>query len=349
MAQRIKPYQWEFGDGNELRFNSNTLPFPPKSLKLFLKDMLKACPINEYADPNYTKLKQLLSVYEKVETNMITITNSGDEAIDIIGKTFLNPGDKFITTPPSYEMFSIQCDINRGSEIEVPLEKESFKVNSTKVIQAAKEESAKIIFLCNPNNPTGSVIPNETIEEIIQESSSIVIVDETYREFYGKTVTPLLQKYENLVILRSFSKFAGIAGARIGYLLANSFLSQRFDAIRFPMGVSYFSYKLAETVLENDQEWISKQVENLKKERVRLTQKLQAFGFIVYPSEANFLLVNVGKNATKLCNKLKRKGLYVRDRSKKKYLDGCLRITIRSKKENEKLLKNIKEVLYDKN
>ena len=253
MAQKIEPYLWDFGEKNELRFNSNTLPYPPKSIKKFLKEMANDCPINEYADPGYTDLKKLLATYENVTGENITITNSGDEAIDVLAKTFLNAGDLFITTPPTYEVFSLQAEINRGINLSIPLEQPNFTVNAEKIIREAKNKKVKMIFLCNPNNPTGTIIPVEIIEKIVREVNCIVIVDEAYREFYGKTSVPLIKKYDNFVVLRSLSKFAALAGARIGYLVTNPFLSQKFDGIRFPMGVSYLSYKLAEIVLQNDQ------------------------------------------------------------------------------------------------
>lgn len=345
IAQKIKPYVWDFGGKNELRFNSNTVPFTPKSLNLFLKEMEKNCPINEYADPTYAGLKKLLADYEKVSVENITITNSGDEAIDVLAKTFLNPADLFITTPPTYDVFSIQSEINRGINLSVPLTKPNFTVDAEQIIEKAKNKKVKMIFLCNPNNPTGSIIPAAVIENIITSVNCIVIVDEAYREFYGKTSTQLIKKYENVVILRSLSKFAALAGARIGYLIANKSLSKKFDLIRFPMGISYLSYKLAETVLANDLPWIKKQIQEIKKERARMTKALTNFGFLVYPSETNFILVNMGGKAKEIYLKLKAKNLYIRDRSSKKYLESCARITIRSKEENNLLLAALREIV----
>lgn len=344
-AQLASPYQWEdVAVKNTLRFDSNTLPFPPPSINRFLSDMKSYCPINEYSDPAYKKLKRLLSAYEKVLASMITITNSGDEAIDILAKTFLNPGDYFVTTPPTYEMFSIQCSINNGEALEIPLG-QAFEVNAKEIIRASKNPRTKLIFLVNPNNPTGSTIPLGTIKNIAQQSDCIVVVDQAYEEFYGKTAVPLLRAYKNLVILKSFSKFAGLAGARTGYLIANKSLSQTFDAIRFPMGVSYLSYKLAETVLENDQQWMKEQVEMIKNERERLSQALRALSFFVYPSEANFLLVNMGEKAKTICQKLKSNRILVRDRSSKPFLSGCVRITVRSPRENDQFIKTLRKIL----
>lgn len=346
VANSISPYQWEdIPVGNILRFDTNTLPFPPESLSVFLKQMESDCPINEYADPGYKKLKELIAGYEGVSEEMVTVTNSGDEAIDILAKTFLDPGDYFITTPPTYEMFEIQCGLNNGRNIEVPLSKNNFTIDGEKIIQESKKKKVKIIFLVNPNNPTASVIPQKTIENVIKNSNAMVVIDEVYREFYGRSAVSFLKQYKNLVILRSFSKFAALAGARVGYLIADKKLSEKFDAVRFPMGVSYLSYKLAECMLVNDKKWMKKQAQMIIKERKRLTEELTKIGFYVYPSFANFLLVKIGDNASVICKKMKEKKIIIRDRTNIKNLKGCVRITVRSKRENDQLLKALKEIL----
>ncbi|PIZ64428.1 histidinol-phosphate transaminase [Candidatus Roizmanbacteria bacterium CG_4_10_14_0_2_um_filter_36_9] len=346
IAQTIEPYQWEEGITEQmLRFDANTLPFPPKSVERFLNAMAKRCPINEYADPTYATLKKLIADYEQTDVSMITITNSGDEALDIIAKTFINPQDKFIVQPPTYEMFSIQCEMNGGKQIEVPLIPKTFAMDVNTLIETSKNVTAKLIFICNPNNPTGTTYPQAEIERILTESNCIVVVDEVYREFYGKSVVQLLTKYDNLVILRSFSKFAAMAGARIGYLISNPTINNKFDGIRLPMGVSYLSYKLAEYVLQFDKNWIVKQVQMIIRERERLTYELTKLGCITYPSQANFLLVDLGGRAQEICNKLRDNNILIRDRSTKKYLEGCVRITVRSPEENTKLIANLKQIL----
>jgi histidinol-phosphate aminotransferase len=136
-----------------------------------------------------------------------------------------------------------------------------------------------------------------------------------------------------------------MAGARVGYLIANERLSQVFDAIRFPLGVSYFSCKLAEKLLKQDLKWIKNQTEMIRKERDRLSQLLKNLGLFVYPSQANFLLVNLGEKAKEVSQKLKENNILIRDRSNKKYLDGCVRITVRNPAQNNILLNNLRKIL----
>ena len=136
-----------------------------------------------------------------------------------------------------------------------------------------------------------------------------------------------------------------MAGARVGYLIANEKLSQVFDAIRFPLGVSYFSYKLAEALFEKNQRWIKDQVKMIKKERSRLRRDINKLGFYVFSSSANFLLVKIGSRAKEICEGLKKKNILIRDRSQKKYLEGCVRITVRNRKQNDELIKSLKELL----
>ena len=158
MAQKITPYQWAKNVGPEiLRFDTNTLPSPPPCVNEFLQLLINNCLINEYGDPSYAKLKNLISKYEDTPEKTIMITNSGDEALDIIGKAFLNDGDYFLTQPPTYEIFKSQCVINGGKAIEVPLLKKTFKSDIKNVIKVLKNLPIKIIFVCNPNNPTGTI------------------------------------------------------------------------------------------------------------------------------------------------------------------------------------------------
>ena len=346
MAQTITPYQWVKNVGSEvLRFDTNTLPQSPPCMNKFLEELINDCPINEYGDPSYVKLKKLISKYEDTPEDTITVTNSGDEALDIIGKAFLNEGNYFLIQPPTYEIFKSQCEINRGKAIEIPLLKENFESDIKNVLKVLKNTPVKITFVCNPNNPTGSITKLEEIELILKNTTGIVLVDEAYREFYGVSCVPLLSKYNNLVILRSFSKFGAMAGARVGYLIANQKLSQVFDAIRFPLGVSYFSCKLAEKLLEEDQNWIKEQIKMIKNEREKLSQSLKKLDFFVYPSKANFILVNFGAKAKEICQKLKENNILVRDRSQKKYLEGCVRITVRNQEQNDKLINSLKELI----
>ena len=348
IAKTVEPYAWEEGVAPDmLRFDSNTPAKPPACLEQFLEAMKMSCPINEYTDPSYKKLKRLIALYENVDTDRVTVSNSGDEAIDILAKTFLNPGNQFIITPPTYEMFQIQCQINGGRSLEIPLTGGNYQIEKEKIIMESKNDRVKLIFLCNPNNPTATVISQSDIEDIVSRSQSIVVVDETYREFYGKSSVDLLRNNKNLVILRSFSKFGSIAGARVGYLMANPDLSEKFDAIRFPMGISYFSCKLAEMVLE-DKGWINKNSEEIIREREKLKNNFKDMGFQVSDSRTNFLLVKIGKRAAEICAKLRIRKILVRDRSQKKYLEGCVRITVRSDTENQILIKAIKEILNEK-
>lgn len=338
-AQNVSPYTWEESSMEKtFNFSTNTLPSPPPGVGKFLAQMKNNCPINEYEDPDNTNLIKLIAQYENVPPEMITLTNSGDEAIDILAKAFINPGDVFITTPPTYEMYEIQCKINNGILLEVPLTR-VFEVNEKEILRQSNNPKTKILFLVNPNNPTGSVIPELQLARIIKNAKCIVVVDEVYREFYGKSVVSLIKKFTNLVVLRSFSKFAGLAGARIGYLVADTSLTQIFTAIKFPMGISYLSARLAETVLTNDRKWIEKQVTQIVLQRQRMEAALKKLGLIVFPSQANFLLVRMGPRASDICIALKEKGILVRNRT------DCIRISIRSPKENTVLIKALREIL----
>lgn len=346
VGKNTKPYVWTKGATESmLRFDTNTLPFAPPCLNMFLDSQKEKCLINEYADPSLAKLKKLIARYEKVDSDCITVTNSGDEALDIVAKAFLDPGDRFIIQPPTYDMFAIQLLINRGQLVEVPLKSNTFQIDKDVLIRKAIEQKAKIVIICNPNNPTGSVTSNKVIEYVLKNTNCIVVVDETYREFCKLSAVSLLITYPRLVILRSMSKFAGLAGARVGYLLANRQNTLVFDALRLPMGVSYFSSKLAEYVLTYDRNWLKTQAKAIISERIRLSTQLTKLGLYVYPSRANFILVRIGPKASQICKTLRERNILLRDRSDKPYLEGCVRITIRCREDNDYLVATLSQIL----
>lgn len=344
MAQQIRPYTLSFGEKGQIRFNTNTQSAPPPSLERFLRDFPEKEAINEYPDPSYTRLRTLIAEYEGVPLDMITITNGGDEAIDMVSKAALNTGDAFITAPPTFEVFASQSTINGGRHVPVPLIPDSFAYDIPEIQKQAHEHRAKLLFICNPNNPTGSVISNSDIEMILSSFDGLVIVDEVYREFYGTSATSLISRYDNLIILRSFSKFAGIAGARVGYLITNPELSSVFDSIRFPMGVSALSALLAEYVLTYDRDWIQKRVHMIRSERDRLKPRLESFGYHVYPSQTNFFLVRIGEQAAQITAALASRDLLISARHTAPGLEGCVRITIRSPEENDQLIAALNEI-----
>ncbi|OIP96717.1 histidinol-phosphate transaminase [Candidatus Wirthbacteria bacterium CG2_30_54_11] len=349
---KIEPYQWEdsedavkqkYGLDRILHFDTNTAPTPPPCYDRWLEILKSDRKINEYKDFTYETLQALLASYTEVPKEQVVVTASGDEGIDILSKATLGPGDRFVISSPTYSMYKIQGTLMGAEAIDVPLRAPDFTLDETALIAAT--QTAKLLYICNPNNPIGTLQPRSTVERIISSSPCLVVVDEAYFEFGGESVQDLVLRYDNLVILRTFSKFAALAGARVGYLITNPTLADSLNAIRFPMGISYPSMEIARLVLTEDREWIRSNVSMIKLEREQMQNALTALGLQVYPSSTNFLLVRLGEQAERIVQALKEQGLLVRNYAANRFVPLCVRITIRSPEENAILLQSLKGIL----
>ena len=336
----LNPYSWELSTrqiaekynlplSGIIRFDQNTVPQKQLSIKVR---------INEYPDPAYDSLIGALAGYTRFPKKQIVVGAGADEIIDVITKVFIDSGDIAVISSPTYSMYRVCIQISGGAVIEVQREAD-FSVDVKKLAFIAKQNNAKIIFICNPNNPDGSLIPNTQIEELLKSFAGPVVVDEAYFEFCGQTAAVLLSKYKNLIIIRTLSKAFALAGARIGYAICSEELAAAMNNVRLPVSISIISEKLAVGALSNPS-IVPKTVDVLTAERERIRFQLELLGFRVFPSYCNFLLFKAGSisDADRLFQKALEKGYIIRNLSRKKGCENCLRITIRTKKENDKLL-----------
>lgn len=293
--------------------------------------------INRYPASLQIQIIKEVSRIKGVEENQIFIGNGSDEAIDLLIRCFCEPGrDSILTFPPTYGMYGVCAAINDIKIIECQLNS-NFGIDIYS-FQKSNEFPA-LTFICNPNNPTGSVQPIEVIQQIVELSKGIVIVDEAYIDFCSsKTVLPLINRYPNLVVCQTLSKAWGIAGARIGLAFASSEIVRVLNKVKFPYNIGKPSAELALKALRMESEMRSR-VATIVAERVRVASELSKIKGVekVYPSEANFLLVKV-ENANRTYAELINKGIVVRNRTNEPGCDNCLRITIGTSVENSKLL-----------
>jgi histidinol-phosphate aminotransferase len=275
----------------------------------------------------------------------IGIGNGSDELVSIVLQTFIDPGDTIAISNPTFSMYKIYGTIC-GARIWEYNQDSSFRIKLDEFIGCLEKEKPKIVFLCNPNNPTGSSLELSEIEQILKEIDSIVIVDEAYFEFSGVTASGLLSNYDNLIILRTFSKAFGLAGLRVGYMLACPSVISYIDRVRSPFNVNAFAQAAAVEVLGNI-DIVSERIEIIKSERTRLTGMLTKLeGLRCYESCSNFLLVR-SSYAEEIFKRLQEAGIYIRSYSDPQLLD-CLRITIGSPEENDSFFEIIKEVMYER-
>jgi histidinol-phosphate aminotransferase len=296
---------------------------------------------NRYPDPMQYAVKMRLSEIKGVPARNIFIGNGSDEAIDILFRSFCNPGvDNVILVPPTYGMYEVSANINDVEARKVTLTPE-YQLNLEGIAEAI-DEHTKLIFICSPNNPTGNSINREDVETLLANFNGIVVVDEAYINFSRqKTFIQELTEYANLVVMQTLSKAWGLAGLRVGMAFAAEEIIEVMNKVKPPYNVNESSQQLALEALANVaqvNEWIKETLI----QRDRLVLALKEFDFVldIYPSDANFILVKT-TDANGIYNFLVGKGIIVRNRSKIELCEGSLRITVGTPDENTILLNTL--------
>jgi len=265
---------------------------------------------NIYPDDGQTKLRKLLAGYCGVDEKYIVAGGGSNQLIDLILRLFLNRGEEVINCVPTFGIYKFSTDLCGGKLIEIPRNNE-FDIDVPAVLDAVTERT-KVIFLANPNNPTGNMISEANIREILY-TDVVVVVDEAYYEFSRQTVVPLVTEYKNLIVLRTFSKWAGLAGLRVGYGLFPPEIADYILKIKIPYNVNVAAMVAVEESLK-DVDYLQSTVQKLIDERERLFTELEKISWLKpYPSQANFILCKVEKgNALQLRQKLQEKGILIR-------------------------------------
>lgn len=298
---------------------------------------------NRYPDPLQYKVKLKLSQIKGVPPRNIFLGNGSDEAIDILFRSFCNPGvDNVIIVPPTYGMYQVSANIN-DVEAKKVLLTEEYQLDLEGIAEAI-DKNTKLIFICSPNNPTGNSINRDDIETLLANFNGLVVIDEAYINFSRqKTFIQELTEYANLVVLQTLSKAWGLAGLRVGMAFASEEIIEVMNKVKPPYNVNEASQQLALQALNNVSLvnlWIKETLE----ERDRLVLALKEFDFVldIYPSDANFILVKT-TNARAIYDFLVQHGIIIRDRSKVELCEGCLRITIGTPDENKTLLSTLQQ------
>ena len=292
-----------------------------------------------YPDSNCDSLRASIANYYKVGANQVVCGVGSDQLIDCLIRGIIMPGEAVVYPDPSFSMYQSIITLNHGKGIAVPLN-EDFSYNIEAMIQACNDNDAKLLILCTPNNPTGNSLPLEDIKTIAKRVKCPIMIDEAYGEFKDETVISLIDEFENIVVLRTFSKAYGLAGLRIGYGIGSQKALYPIEISKPPYNVNTFTQMVAQTVIENPDSY-KVHVEDMKKERDLMKSALEDLGLKVYPSDANFLLIECDK--IELDEYLKTKNIYIRAmniRGKKMY-----RISLGTKKQNKLVLDHMREAI----
>src|SRR5437879_2218865 len=275
--RRMHPYEWEppsasiarqagVPEDQVVRFDTNTFPWPGARL-----DALPPEPLNEYPDTSYATLTEAIAQYVDVPTNCITVGAGADEILDLIAKSYIDDSAWVVVSHPTYPMFRILTEMAGGSIDEVRAI--DLRLDRSKFLEQAR--GARLTWFCNPNNPTGELLPLDYVEEVAVVTDGVLVVDEAYFETSGVTALPLIERLPNVVVVRTLSKAFGLAGVRVGYALAGAAISDALRRVRPPGSISVVSAALGAQAL-SDVSGMRQRVKQVIAERTRLRRGLQA-------------------------------------------------------------------------
>jgi len=293
---------------------------------------------HRYPDPLQWKVKEKLAVIKSIKPEQIFLGNGSDECIDLLYRAFCNPGkDNIIICPPTYGMYEVSANISDVEIRKVPL-LDDFQLNLAHIEQLV-DEHTKIIWLCSPNNPSGNSLNLHDMEMVLNNFDGLVVIDEAYINFARQaSALQWLSDYPNLVVMQTLSKAWGLAGLRLGMMFASEEIIHVINKIKPPYNIGQLTQDLVEKALDEVGQ-VNDMIRNLVDMREALAEVLEQMAIVkkVYPSDANFLLVQMEK-AREVYDYLLTKGIVVRDRSKVILCDDCLRITVGTEAENTKLV-----------
>ncbi|MDF2568766.1 MAG: hisC 2 [Sporomusa sp.] len=337
--ETLKPYSVEEIDW-PIKLDANERPTDlPPAVKAKVIEKLRALQFNRYPDISALSLKTVIADGFGLAAGNVLVGNGSSEILEALCYAFGGSGRSIVYPTPSFSMYGIYVKLADSQPVPVELN-DDYTLDADKLLAAANQAAASVILLCNPNNPTGTIIQPEQIEYIVTNTKSLVVVDEAYHEFYGKSSVELLGRYTNLAIARTFSKAYGLAAARVGYLLASEEITQTIGKVLLPYNVNALTLDTAKTVFTMRQEFAASLAEN-NRERGRLTEALSnVSGLTVYPSQTNFVLVK-SDNAAVIVARLSARGIGVRDFSTAPGLAGCIRIGVGTPAENNAVLEAI--------
>jgi histidinol-phosphate aminotransferase len=350
---RMKGFKYIPGESIEEAARKTGLP-PSKIIKLCSNENPFGCSpmvknaivkavdeVRLYPDPKGKELKKAISSYIGIPGKNIVLGNGTDGVIDTLMKVFVSAKDRVVIPVPTFSYYEISAR-SIGAVPKFVRRDKNFDVNVKRILQM----KGKLFFLCSPNNPTGNQMKEDDLRLILESKDSMVILDEAYVEFAPFSLTKLVRKYENLVVLRSFSKAFGLAGLRIGYAVVHPECAELYESVSPPFAVNRLGMVAAIAAL-GDRDYMRRTVEKIKKGREFLLEKIP---FKAFPSCANFVLVDVSpRKAGDVCRKMMKKGILLRDCSSFRGAgESLVRVTVGKMEENEKVVEELNSLRHSK-
>lgn len=321
-----------------LDFNENTVGCSPRVIE-FLRERLSEEALAVY--PEYAEARQELAAFFGVSPDELLLTNGTDEAIQLLVNTYVDAGDEVCVLKPSYAMYRFYAEVAGAEVREIPYEAATLAFPLDGLLAAICSRT-RAILIANPNNPTGTGAAVEQLARVLERAPrAAVLVDEAYYEFSGVTVLPLLGRYPNLFVSRTFSKVYGLAALRMGCLISQAANIAWVRKGQSPYSVNALAALAARAAIR-DGEYVRRYVEEALAARELLCRELDRLGIPYYPSQANFVLVRAGDRSLEMRDRLREAGVLVRDRSYE--LPGCVRVTAGTREQVARFFEALDEV-----
>ena len=358
-AEGLEPYDPKFIAASTLLSANENPADAPARVRGAALDRLARTPFNRYPDPACTELRGLIAenIYRLVlptlpdtswdelgnpaiDASSVVVGNGGDELLANLFLAFGGPGNTVLLSPPSFSVYDIDARLTYTDVANVP-RRPDFTIDEKAILEQAGRDDINIVVLTSPNNPTGDCVRPEFVEELLDATNALVVVDEAYGEFAARTCIPLVDKYDNLCVLRTFSKAYALAGVRLGYVVASRPVAGMLLAVRQPYSVDVLAQAVGAEVCHNVEAFRPGILEILRN-REDLIRKLSAIcGLEVFPTCSNFAMVRMKGADTVWRAMVEEDGVLVRNLCSQKGLENCLRITVGTTEENEAVLASL--------
>jgi histidinol-phosphate aminotransferase len=331
----------------KMNLNEN-FAMPNETIKKLLLDACRSIDVRAYPPPRGSLAIKAISSFLGFNESEISVANGADEIMDLLMKVFIRKGSKVMVVEPSFPMYSFFVQLYGGSKVTVMLEPD-FSLDVDAILKKA-DKDIRLLFVCSPNNPTGNQFREADIKKLLQEFNGVVVVDEAYADFAPGSVINWVRDYDNLVVLRSFSKAFGLAGLRLGYLVSNRSIVKYVQRVVGPFNVNSVTQRTIALALEK-WSYFKEQINFVVNEREWLMENLrQLDGVTPYPSDANFILFKVTKEnltSTIITERMENRNVLVKDRGHLPLLENCIRVTVGTRNMNETFLSALKETLEE--
>lgn len=318
----------------------------PEALKQQWLEELKSVELNRYPNPQASELKttfqQAFSLSPKLE---LMFGNGSDELIQLLIMAVAKPGASILTVTPSFSMYKLIAEYVGVNVVEVPLQQNSFALQMDVLLAEMQAHKPAVIFLACPNNPTGTLWPQDQIEEIIKQATGMVVIDEAYSPFASYSMMPLVERYPHALMMRTVSKM-GLAGLRLGWMLGDARWMGELNKMRLPYNINALTQATANFSLQNISVF-NEQAKQICQQREDLAKAMQSMDKLqVFPSEANFILFKVlSGTANEVHEKLLNNKIIIKNISNNNLLENCLRVTVGTEQENQAFLKALESSL----